>query len=43
MANKLTTNDYFKVRFFIIDTIITPTNDVPSVKFLEKNIFMSFT
>lgn len=26
MNNYLSTNDYFKVRFFVVDTIITPTN-----------------
>ncbi len=26
ISNYLTTNDYFKVRFFLVDTILTPSN-----------------
>jgi hypothetical protein len=27
MSSYIGSNDYFKVRFFVVDTIITPTND----------------
>jgi hypothetical protein len=27
MSNFLTNKDYFKVRFFLVDTILTPEND----------------
>ena len=29
MSNYLTTNNYFQVRFFVLDTILTPTNETP--------------
>ena len=43
MTNYLTSTDYFKVRFFLVDTIITPDNTDPVTYILEKNIFMAFT
>jgi hypothetical protein len=43
MTNYLNANDYFNVRFFVLDTIITPTNDEAVVNVLEKNIFMAFS
>lgn len=43
MTNYLTNTDYFKVRFFLADTIITPDNTDPVTYILEKNIFMAFT
>ncbi len=43
MNNYISTNDYFNVRFFVVDTIITPTNDVAIEYVLEKNIFMAFS
>ena len=38
-----TANDYFQVKFYLIDTILTPSNTVAITKYLEKKIFMSFT
>ena len=43
MSTYLLTNDYFKVRFFVVDTLVNPTNDNAIVNFLEKNLFLSFT
>jgi hypothetical protein len=43
MTNYLSNNDYFNVRFFLVDTIVTPDNDDPITYVLEKNIFMAFT
>jgi len=43
MTNYLTSTDYFKVRFFLVDTIVTPDNTDPVTYILEKNIFMAFT
>lgn len=43
MSGYLSKKDYFKVRFFTVDTIITPTNDDPISYVLEKNIFMGFS
>lgn len=43
MSGYLSKKDYFKVRFFTVDTIITPTNDDPLSHVLEKNIFMGFS
>jgi hypothetical protein len=34
ITNFLTNNDYFKVRFYMVDTIITPTNDQAITKVL---------
>lgn len=39
----MTTNDYFKVKFFIVDTRISPAEQNPISKILEKKIFLSFT
>lgn len=43
MSAYLTNNDYFNVRFFVVDTIITPDSDDPITYVIEKNIFMAFT
>lgn len=43
MTNFLTTSDYFKVRFFLVDTILTPENDNAVSYMIEKNIFVAFT
>jgi len=43
MNSYLSSNDYFKVNFFMLDTIITPDQDQAITKILEKNIFMSFS
>ena len=34
MTSYLSTNDYFKVKFYIVDTLITPTNEDFIVEFL---------
>lgn len=43
MNNYLSKTDYFKVRFFLVDAIITPDSSDPVTYILEKNIFMAFT
>jgi hypothetical protein len=43
MTSYLSSTDYFNVRFFLVDTILTPTSSNPINYVLEKNIFMSFT
>lgn len=43
ISSYLTTNDYFKVKFFIVDTRISPAEQNPISKILEKKIFLSFT
>ena len=43
MTNYLSNHDYFNVRFFLVDTIITPDDDDPITYVIEKNIFMAFT
>ena len=43
MTTHLNTNDYFKVKFFALDTILTPDKDVAISHVLEKNIFLAFS
>jgi hypothetical protein len=43
MENYLSNTDYFNVRFFLVDTILTPQKSESINYILEKNIFMSFT
>ena len=43
MTSHINTNDYFKVKFFALDTILTPSNDQAVSYVLEKNIFMAFS
>jgi enamine deaminase RidA (YjgF/YER057c/UK114 family) len=43
MTNYLSTNDYFKVRFYVVDTIVTPSNDDAITRVLEKDIFLAFS
>lgn len=43
MSTYLSSNDFFNVRFFIVDTILTPDNDNPINYVIEKDIFMAFT
>lgn len=43
MSNYLNANDYFKVKFYVVDTIVTPTNEDAISYVLEKNIFLSFS
>jgi hypothetical protein len=43
MSSFLTSQDYFKVRFFLVDTILTPENDEAVTYIIEKNIFVAFT
>lgn len=43
MSNYLNVNDYFKVKFYVVDTIVTPTNEDAISYVLEKNIFLSFS
>ena len=43
MTPYLNVNDYFKVKFFVLDTIVTP-NDHEAISYvLEKNIFLAFS
>lgn len=41
--NYVSKHDYFKVRFFVLNTILTPTNQDPITRVLEKNIFVAFS
>jgi hypothetical protein len=43
MYNYLGRNDYFKVRLFFVNTIISPKNSNAITKVLEKKIFLTFT
>lgn len=43
MTNYLSNNDYFNVRFFLVDTLLTPQEDEAVNYIIEKNIFMAFT
>jgi len=43
MTNFLTTKDYFNVKLYVIDTIISPEEKDPITLVIEKNIFLSFT
>ena len=35
--------DFFKVRLFFVDTVISPSNDNPISLTLERDIFVTFT
>jgi hypothetical protein len=43
ITNRISEHDFLKVRFFIVDTRITPGDQDPVTKVLEKKIFLSFT
>ena len=43
MTAHLSVNDYFKVKFFVLDTIVTPNNHDAISYVLEKNIFLAFS
>ena len=43
MTDFVRRNDYFDVRLFVVDTIVTPTNEVAVSYVLEKNIFLGFS
>jgi hypothetical protein len=43
MTTHVNKNDFFKVRFFIVDTRITTGDQDPITKVIEKKIFLSFT
>ena len=43
MTNYLSTNDYFQLNFYVLDTILTPSNDNAITYVLEKNIFLGFS
>ena len=42
MSTFLTTNDFFNVKIYVIDTIISPEETDPITLVIEKNIFLSF-
>lgn len=43
MSTYLASNDFFKVQFYLVNTIISPDQPVAINKIIEKNIFMAFT
>ena len=43
MRNHLASNDYFKVKLFVVDTIITPSDENAISTIIEKNIFLAFS
>jgi len=43
ISSHVSTNDYFKVKLFVVDTIVTPSNDDAISNVLEKDIFLAFS
>ena len=43
MTNYELTNNYFNVRFFIVNTILSPNKEQPVSKMIEKNIMMTYS
>lgn len=43
MNNYVAANDYFKVKLYVVDSIITPTNEDAVSRVLEKDIFLAFS
>jgi len=43
MTSYLSANDYFKVKIFVMDTIVSPSNSAAITHVLEKNIFLAFS
>ena len=43
MASHLSTHNYFKLKIFVLDTIIAPDSHQPISYMLEQNIFLAFT
>ena len=43
ITSHISTNDYFKVKFFALDTILTPDKDDAITYVLEKSIFLAFS
>lgn len=43
VSNYLATNDYFKVKLFVVDTLLTPSNEDAISKIIEKSIFLAFS
>ena len=43
ISNYLSVSDYFKVKFYVLDTIITPNQHDAISYVLEKNIFLAFS
>ena len=43
VSNYISFNDYFKVKLYLLDTIITPSNHEAISYVIEKNIFLAFS
>ena len=43
MNNYLNINDFFKVKLFVVDTILTPSSENAVSSVLEKSIFLAFS
>lgn len=43
MTSYLSTNDFFKTKIFVMDTIVSAGNKNAISHFLEKNIFLAFS
>ena len=43
MSNYLLANDYFNVKLYVVDTIISPKQQNPVSHVMEKNIFLAFS
>ena len=43
MTNYLSVNDYFRVKIFVMNTILSPGNSNALSYILEKNIFLAFS
>jgi hypothetical protein len=43
LSNWVSNNDFFQVKFYILDTIITATNSDPVSHFVETDVFLAFT
>lgn len=43
ISNWITNNDFFQVKFYLMNTIITATNEDPISYYVETDVFLAFT